>query len=154
MHFKVYKILYNIRVVHKVRDDFSESLNAFYQALDIARNIRNKDEFIIIILYEIGLIYQNREDVKNMTLIFKDIIELIEQKLGQGHICIASVLNLQRKFFAEHGMIESSNVATKEMQEVLDNVLNRSHWNAFADVVIELFGFAINDIDCAAAAAA
>ena len=51
-------------------------------------------------------------------------------------------------------MIESSNIATKEIQDVLNDISNCLYWNTFADIVIELFGFIINDIDRIVAAAA
>jgi len=37
--------------------------------------------------------------------------------------CVKSINN----FFAKHGMIESLNITTKEMRDILNNISNRSH---------------------------
>lgn len=153
-HFKICKILHKIGVLHKIRGEYDDGLNTFYQALDATRNLRKKHEFSIIILHEIAQIYQCKEDVTNMIKIFEEIIKMIKLKLGRRHVCVAAVLNLLKNIYSKHGMIERSDITTKEIQDIFSNSSNRSHWNAFADTVVDLFGYAIDDSNQVAAAAA
>jgi len=153
-HFKICKILHKIGVLHKRRGEYDDGLNAFYQALDVARSLRKIGEFSIIILHEIAQIYQYKEDVTNMMKTFEEIIKMIKLKLGRRHICVASVLHVLKNMCIKHGMVERSDSATKEIQDIFSNSSNRLHWNTFADTVVELFGYAIDDSNQIAAAAA
>ena len=58
MHSDVHITLYKIGLIHKARGDYGETLNIFYQVLDITRNLKvdEEDVSIIIISYKIGTI--------------------------------------------------------------------------------------------------
>lgn len=154
-YFKVCKILYKIGVIHKIRGEYDDGLNAFNQALDIARNEMNEVEFLIVILNEMSQIYQHKEDVRNVINIFEEIINIIKLKLGGRHACVAIVLQLLRNIYKENGMIENSDITTQEIQDIFVNPSNQEHWDDFSDTLIELFGYPLDDsIELVAAAAA
>ena len=152
-HYKVCMTLHKIGFIHKVKDELNESLNAFYQALDVMRNLEDENASKILILYEIGLVNQCMGDINNALKVFEEIIEILKLKLGVNHIAIASVLGQLVNMCVEHGMTECSKAASKEMQCIFSNVSVEKDNDEYADTVIKIFGYAADNFhQCAAAA--
>jgi tetratricopeptide (TPR) repeat protein len=159
MHSKVYLTLYKIGLIHKARGDYGETLNAFYQALDIMRNLEvdEEDASIIIILYEIGTINQCIGNISNAIVAFEETIELLRLKLGEDHICVASVLGQVVNMCTEYGMIKQAKILTDEIQIICskNNSIEQecSDNDDYIDAVIKTFGHAIDVFHLPAAAA-
>jgi len=154
---KVVEILYNIGLIHEVRGEYAEALNAFYQSINIASDLEDDFAVTIVISHKIVLIYQFMGDTDNTIRIFEGIINSLKDKVGNKHICVATVLGLLRNVYTENWMLEKSKNATNEIQDILGNVSEQSPYkrsNDLGDAIIEIFGCIIDDNHPPAAGAA
>ena len=151
---EVHEALYKIGVIHKIRNEHDESLNAFRQALECVKCIENKDSFKLTVLNEIRLIYQFKEDVKNILQTLQKIVKLVKQKLGKMHFCVAIVLQQYYEICEEHGVTECSNIGINKIPNILINSSTMScQEDSFADKVVKIFRCSPAESTKAAAAA-
>jgi len=155
--FKLAEVLHCIGLIHEASAEYAEALNCFHQSLIIARSANN-NVGIILNLYKICIIYRSIGDVNNATITLEVIINILKEKVGKKNICVASALGLLRSICIEHGMIEKSKVATKEIEEIILTYGQSSHDSGneleIVDFVINLFGYIIDDNSTLVAAAA
>jgi len=155
--FKLAEVLHCIGLIHEASAEYAEALNCFHRSLIIARNANN-NVGIILNLYKICIIYRSIGDVNNATKTLEVIINILKEKVGKKNICVASALGLLRSICIEHGMIEKSKVATKEIEEIILTYGQSSHDSGneleIVDFVINLFGYIIDDNSTLVAAAA
>ena len=153
---EVFEILCKIGFLHKAQGEYDASLNSFYQALDILREIQDEDICMIVILHEIGLIHQVKGDVRNTIKRFEEIIQVLRLNLGENYIFQVSVLSLLSNLYSEYGMIEDAKKTAKQIEDICSKSPYNSQRNyecEFESEVIKIFGHAMNYSPPAAGAA-
>ena len=153
----VSEILYYIGLTHRINDEQTEALNSFNQSLDIVNEHYDDDICMVLILHKIGLTNQSMGDIDKAINTFEQIVNIVKDKVGEKHICVAVVLGLLRQFYTEQGMIEKSKEVTVEITAIcLDTNKHNMYCsrNEFAEFVITLFGYIVEDNSASAAAAA
>jgi len=155
---KMSDILYNIGLIHEVRSEHSEALNAFLQACAMTKDIQEY-KFNIELSYRIGLTYQSMGDNDNAIKVFERIVISLKEIVGDKNMCVASVLGLLCYLYAENGMIEKLKDTSNEIKEIYHCTSEESNHNNIDDSVgnlVDIFGFGciIDDYSLQAAAAA
>ena len=81
---KAAECLYGIGLVHETRAEYSDSLNAFYQAVNINESDEDdeNDTFTLIILNKIGLIHQLMGETGKAVEVFENLKSVIRLKCG------------------------------------------------------------------------
>merc|ERR1712241_783140 len=123
---KMSDILYNIGLIHEVRSEHSEALNAFLQACAMSKDIQEY-KFNIELSYRIGLTYQSMGDNDNAIKVFERIVISLKEIVGDKNICVASVLDLLCHLYAENGMIEKKINTSNKIKEIFDYISEESN---------------------------
>lgn len=154
---QISEILYYIGMINEINGEHTEALNVFNQSLHIVRTRTQAKELSIIILHKIFSIHHQIGDIDNAIISLEDIMNIIKEKVGENHICVAVVLGLLRNLYLEQGMIEKSEEIMKDIEYICYNISRQSAYHAcneFVEFVTKEFGCAIeDDVGIAAAAA-
>ena len=154
---RVSEILYNIGLCHKMNGEYKQAVNSFYQALDILDGQPVAEEPVILILNQIAIAYHWVEDINNAIIVVEKIISVIENKVGERHVCVAVLLGLLYNLCLEQGMIEKANKVVDEINVICSNEdpnSAKTDCQEFVEFIIHVFGYAIQEIHPPAAAAA
>ena len=154
---RVSEILYNIGLCHKMNDEYKQAVNSFYQALDILDGQPVAEEPVILILHQIVITHHRAEDINNAIIVIQKIISVIENKVGERHVCVAVLLGLLYNLCLEQGMMEKANKVVDEINIICVNENGNStkaRCQEFVEFIIHVFGYAIDEIHPPAAAAA
>ena len=142
---KIGEILYHIGLCHKDKGEYVQALNSFYQSMEITK--RSQDKEMIMILHEIFLIHQSIGDIHNAINVLHEIIATVIEKVGEKHICVASVLGQLRTLYEKQGMMEMSKKVSTNIDNICytsRSVIHNSSYE-FINFIIELFGYILED---------
>ena len=154
---KVSEILYYIGLSHDVNGEHTDALNSFRQSLIVAKRNFQDITCKVMILHKMCLTYEHLGDTNNAIHVLLDIVNMVIDKVGEKHICVAVVLGSLRNLYAEQGMVEKSIKVANDIKKICQYASEESDYDTsseFIEFIADTFGYVIEDNLSMAAAAA